>query len=116
MTGDGLRVLIVEDEWLLAMETQGVLQDAGCIVVGPVSSVAEALALIAAEAVDAAVIDVCLVAEMSYPVAEALMARAIPFAFATGFVAGDLPERFRDCRFLSKPLHAGALIATLGLG
>jgi hypothetical protein len=61
------------------------------------------------------VLDVRLVEEMSYPIAEALMAREIPFAFCTGYVASDLPEKFRTCQLLSKPVRAEALIATLGL-
>jgi CheY-like chemotaxis protein len=111
-----LRILIVEDEWLLALETQEALEGAGCLVVGPAMCVEEALVLLANEAVDAAILDVSLTGEMSFPIAEALMGRNIPFAFATGYLASDLPERYRSCRFLSKPVRATALIATLGLG
>ena len=109
------RVLVLDDDWLIAADTQGVLEGAGCEVLGPVATVACALRLIAEAAPDAAVLDVHLTHEMSFAVAEALIAREVPFVFLSGFTARDLPERFRDCPLLAKPLVPDRLIAALDL-
>ena len=109
------RVLVVEDEWLIAAETQDVLESAGVEVVGPVASVAEALELLAGQAVDAAILDVHLNHEMSLSVAERLMETGTPFVFVTGFAAADLPQAFRGCAVLGKPLKAATLLLSLGI-
>ena len=110
---DGQRILVVEDEWLIAEATQAVLTESGYVVVGPVPSVGEALALIASQPIDAAVLDVQLVREMSFPIAEALIERQVPFLFLSGFTLADLPERFRVFTLLRKPAGADMLVAQL---
>ncbi|HEX8471410.1 MAG TPA: response regulator, partial [Brevundimonas sp.] len=81
---EGRRVLIVEDEYVIAMEIAGILEDCGAEIVGPAGSVSLAIQLIAQEApIDAAVLDVNLGRERVFPVAETLNLRNIPFVFAT---------------------------------
>ncbi|MBZ9673228.1 response regulator [Mesorhizobium sp. B2-1-8] len=100
---DRSRVLVVEDEWLIAEDVASELRAAGYPVVGPVSSVAAALQLVEADKVDVALLDIQLNAETSLPVAEVLLARGTPFAFVTGFGERDVPAPFRSCKFVAKP-------------
>jgi CheY-like chemotaxis protein len=106
-TGDiiGLRVLVVEDEALVAMLLEDMLADHGCEVAATASRIAQALALVAdpALAFDAAILDVNLGGDPIFPVAEALAARGAPFVFATGYGAGGLPESWRSRPTLQKP-------------
>lgn len=108
MTSPPLRdrlILAVEDEYYLAMELERDLATAGAVVIGPVPSVEQALALIAAEpAIDAAVLDVNLGGEMAHPVAEALLTRGIPFVLTTGYTDGKLGERYPNIPRCEKPL------------
>src|SRR5580658_1292176 len=99
------RVLLVEDEMLVAWLIEDMLADLGCAVVGPASSVNQALAMIDAEAIDAAVLDVNLNGQMSYPVADALLARGVPFVFSTGYASNRLQEGYRTYSALQKPYH-----------
>jgi CheY-like chemotaxis protein len=79
----GLRILIVEDEAMIALLIQDVLEEIGSVIVGPASRIPAALDLIAAEAVDLAVLDLNLAGQPVYPVAEVLADRGIPFVFIT---------------------------------
>lgn len=81
----GRRILVVEDEPLLAMLVEDLLDEVGGLPVGPAGSVDEALRLVAAGALDGAILDVNLGSEMAYPVADALAARGVPFVFVTGY-------------------------------
>lgn len=109
------RILVVEDEWLVALDTLDMLERAGCVVIGPVATVAEALTIVDSEQIDAAVLDVRLATETTFPIAEALMARHAPFVFVTGLASSDLPAKFRECRMVSKPVAERALRAALGV-
>lgn len=80
----GLRILVVEDEPLVAMLIEDLLLELGCKVIGPAATVAQALAL-ADTGPDAALLDVNLGTEQSYPVADRLAADGVPFAFVTGY-------------------------------
>lgn len=91
----GRCVLVVEDEYFIADAMQRGLRKAGARVVGPAASVAEALALLQAEPVDGAVLDLNLDNEKTFPVADALEARGIPFLFATGYNLADIPPDWR---------------------
>src|SRR5689334_2095327 len=82
-------VLVVEDEFLLAMDLQLVLEQHGFRVLGPAATVTEALRLLAAETPDVALLDVNLRGEMVTLVAEALRARGVPFVLASAY---DRPE------------------------
>ncbi|ESY95271.1 response regulator [Mesorhizobium australicum] len=110
---DRPRVLVVEDEWLIAEDVASDLRAAGYPVVGPVSSVAAALRLVEADKVDMALLDVQLNAETSLPIAEILLARGTPFAFVTGYGRGDLPARFRNCKFVAKPASEAAILTAV---
>jgi CheY-like chemotaxis protein len=99
----GCRVLVVEDEMLIAMLIEEALQDLGCVVVGPVGKLDAALRLASEEALDAAVLDVTIRGGQVYPVAERLLARGIPFLLASGYGDWVLPESLRDQPRLTKP-------------
>ncbi len=105
----GLRVLVVEDEFLVALEVEAALEDFGCFVVGPFAKLTKALDAARSMPVDGAVLDINLNGEMVYPLAELLAAKKVPFVFITGYTAADMPERFRPCRRLTKPLNPESL-------
>ena len=81
----GMRILVVEDEPLLAMASADLLADSGCTVAGPVSSVKQGMRLIEQEAIDGAILDINLRGEMVFPLADALAERSIPFVYVTGY-------------------------------
>jgi CheY-like chemotaxis protein len=107
------RVLVVEDEMIVAWLLQDLLADLGCVVVGPAANVNQALGMIEAEAVDAAVLDVNLNGQMSYPIADALAARGVPFLFSTGYHKDTLLDGYRTFPVLQKPFHRSILSDTL---
>lgn len=111
----GRRILLVEDEMIVAWLLTDMLEELGCCVVGPVVSVAQALEAIGREPLDAALVDVNLGGEVSYPVADALKARSVPFLFSTGYDRGRLREGYRDLPMLQKPYHAAELEHVLTL-
>lgn len=84
-TLDGRKILVVEDEMIVMMNLEFVLEDLGCSAIYPVASVIKALALIDEEVFDLAILDVNLGDENSYPIADILISRGIPFAFSTGY-------------------------------
>ena len=96
------RILVVEDEFLIAAALCDMLQDAAAIVVGPASTVADAIQLLRAQPVDAAILDMNLNGQWSDPIAEDLRARRIPFVFTTGYGANERTERF-GVRVVPKP-------------
>jgi DNA-binding response OmpR family regulator len=112
----GRRVLIVEDDYLLAQFLTDVLEEADVKVVGPIGWIDEALALVenSGGGLDGAILDVNLHGRNSYPVAEALAARAIPFLFATGYGQDALDGQYRNHLRCEKPFDQDALIALLG--
>ena len=79
------RILVVEDTFLIALMVSEALDGAGALVVGPVQTLREGLALAQAEPLDAAVLDINLRGEFSDPIAAALQQRGIPFVVATGY-------------------------------
>jgi PAS domain S-box-containing protein len=103
------RVLLVEDEMLVAMMMAELLQDIGFKVIGPFGSVAEALTGIERQSLDAAVLDVNLRGEMVYDLAEKLMGQGIPIVFVTGYGADSLDRRFASYPVLQKPVDSAAL-------
>jgi DNA-binding NtrC family response regulator len=109
----GRRVLVVEDEMIVAWLLQDMLADFGCAVVGPAASINEALVMIDAEAFDVAVLDVNLNGKMSYPIADALISRGVPFLFSTGYDKDRLLEAYRIFPVLQKPFHRSELGNTL---
>ena len=117
MTGASLRdcrILVVEDEYLIAYDMQQGLQEAGAIVLGPVPSVEEALELLRGEPdVDGAVLDINLAGEKVFPVADALAARGIRFVFATGYDASAVPPAYRHITRYDKPVEAATIARAL---
>jgi CheY-like chemotaxis protein len=98
------RILVVEDEYLIAMSLQDALESAGSVVVGPVSSVDKAIKTIESEPhIDAAVLDVNLGGALAYPVADMLIARKIPFVFTSGYEDNVLRTRYAQVKNCPKP-------------
>lgn len=109
-------VLVVEDEYLLADQLCSHLAAAGAVVVGPVGSVAKALALLSgSEAVDGAVLDVNLRGEMVFPIADRLAGLHLPFVLASGYDSAVIPTRFKDVARCQKPLDMAKVIEAIGL-
>ena len=109
----GLRVLLVEDEPLVAMNVEDMLDALGCVVVAAAARVDEALLVVEREALDAAVLDVNLDGRPSFPVADALAARDVPFVFATGYGPSGLREDLRGRPSLQKPFRLRQLAEAL---
>jgi CheY-like chemotaxis protein len=102
----GKRILVVEDEMIVAMLIEDILMDAGATVVGPAARVSRALDILQEEtALDGALLDLNLAGELTTPVAEELRRRGIPFAFATGYGAAGVPEAFQGQPLLQKPFQ-----------
>ena len=99
------RILVVEDEAIVAMLLEDMLAELGYEVVGPVTRLDRALELARDAAIGAAVLDLNLNGEDTYPVADALRARAIPFIFATGYGVKEVAERFQGTPLTQKPFH-----------
>ena len=110
---DGCRVLVAEDEPLVAMLLEDVLLDAGATVLGPAATVQHALDLARTERPDIAVLDFNLSGETCLRVADALAASGVPFVVATGY-GGDFPlPQHAGVESLQKPYDPQALIAML---
>src|SRR6185312_13342619 len=97
------RILVVEDEMLIGMMLEDTLTDLGYEVAAIVPRLKEALAAVERESFDLAVLDVHLHGESAFPVAEALIAKGVPFIFATGYGERGLPENYRNRPVLQKP-------------
>ena len=112
----GCRVLLVEDEYLIAMEMQRWLSQEGVEVVGPVPSVEQALDLIQDEGpLDAALLDLNLgEGETAYPIADRLAALGVPFLFATGDVRVSSEPVYSGRPLLAKPILSQELLRSLG--
>jgi CheY-like chemotaxis protein len=107
------RILVVEDEPLVAMEITQVLNEAGFVVIGPTRAVAPALAFIDESGCDAAVLDINLGGETSEPIAWRLLASGTPFVTLSGYSRTQHPPVFNGARALAKPLRPELLIAEL---
>jgi len=109
----GARVLVVEDEFLVASLIEDMLESAGCVVSGPMPRVADALKAVNQESYDAAVLDVNVAGARIDPVAEALSRRNVPFMFVTGYGNVALPAEFAERPHLGKPFRMDELLGTL---
>ena len=107
------RILIVEDETLVAMNIEDVLTEEGCEVVGPASRLDVAIRLAREERIDAAVLDVTIRGGQVFPVAEILMDRGIPFVLASGYGDWALPERLKGQSRLTKPFSSEELLRSM---
>ena len=102
------RILIVEDEPLIAMMLSEWLEELGHQPIGPASTVDDAIARIGQGAIDAAIVDINLCGRRSDPVAAALVERSLPFAFATGDHADSVGDAYRDRPLIAKPYDFAA--------
>jgi DNA-binding response OmpR family regulator len=109
----GVRVLVVEDEYLVAALIEQILASAGCIVMGPIPRVPEALDAVDGDDYDAAVLDVNLAGERINPVADALSERDVPFMFVTGYGASALPSEYAGRPHIGKPFRIAELLGML---
>ncbi len=101
---EGRRVLVIEDESLVAMLLETILEDMGCEVIGPESNVDDGLqAASSTPNLDAALLDVNVAGREVFPVAEALLARDVPVVFSTGYGESGLPEQWRGRPTIQKP-------------
>ena len=103
------RILLVEDEMLVAMLLEDMLAEAGHTIIGPLARIDQAVEAARGQAIDLAILDVNVGGDEVYPVAEALAAREIPFAFATAYGAHGLREPWQDRPTLQKPFHRNDL-------
>lgn len=108
-----VRVLVVEDEFLLADDLARSLRAEGAVVIGPAPTVEQALKLLEWESVDVAVLDVNLRDSVICPVTRALERRGVPFLLTTGYDAGAVPEEFRDTPRVSKPYDIAEVVQHL---
>ncbi len=108
---NGKRVLLVEDEALIAMLLQSMLEENGVEVIGPAATLDEAMTLANQGGFDAALLDLNLEDGLSYPVAELLRTRGIPFAITSG--SADIDADYEDVPALSKPFLQSEVEAVL---
>lgn len=113
-TVNGLRILVVEDNFLVAEVVRDTLESYGCQVVGPVGRLDDGLRLACVETLDGAVLDINLNGDRCFPIALALLDRGVPFMFLTGYDdAGVIPTELRPTPRLGKPILGQQLIDTL---
>ena len=112
----GRRILIVEDEYFLADELQIMLEDEGAETLGPVASVEAGLRILSAGQVpDAASLDINLCGGTVYPLADALIARGVPFVFTTWNNQAAIPAAYAHIRRLEKPVEPEMVLKELAI-
>ncbi len=104
-----LRVLVLENEPLIASLLVDWLDELGCETIGPIAALSDALARIAADSLHGAIVDISLDGGDAYPCGDVLLARGVPFAFTTGHDKGAVEDRFPGATVLSKPFDFDAL-------
>jgi CheY-like chemotaxis protein len=107
------RILVIEDEFFIALDISSILEQAGLVVIGPAANVADALEAIGSEEIDGALLDAHLAGEPVGRVADALKARAIPFAFVSGYGREQLPAAYQDAQLVKKPFTGRDLLAAI---
>lgn len=103
------RILVVEDEWVIADQIAAALEEAAYDVVGPVGRLREALALLEGPLIHGALIDINVHGDRSFDLAAELSRRAIPFAFLSGYSGGDIPAALGQVPLLQKPVNSARL-------
>ncbi|MCO6050382.1 response regulator [Mesorhizobium sp. RP14(2022)] len=110
----GRRILVIEDEYMLADDLRRAFEEQGSTVVGPVGNVGDALRKIAIETeIDAAVLDLNLGGELAFSVADALVARGVPLVITTGYSERDIPERLAEIKRCEKPVDPDNIVKAL---
>ncbi len=111
---EGLTILVVEDEFFVAVEIASALSESGAVIVGPAGSVEQAMEFLAENRrLDLAVLDVNLAGQMVFPVADVLLERGTPFLFVTGYDADVIPVRHRGATRLEKPAAPTQIIRAI---
>ncbi|MEB1610231.1 response regulator [Xanthomonas campestris pv. campestris] len=111
---NGRRILVVEDDYLLAESLNDLLVEAGVCVLGPVGNVPEALSLVTSgQTIDGALLDVNVRGQPVFPVADALLERGVPFSFCSGYDRYALPPRFAHLSYCMKPYNPRTITALL---
>ncbi|MFA5951289.1 MAG: response regulator [Hyphomicrobium sp.] len=108
-----MRVLVVEDEPLIAVDIEQIVIEGGHEIAGLAATVEHALSLVGEGAFDAAILDANLAGKSAGPVAEALKERQLPFIAISGYSISQRPRAFCGAPFLSKPFKPAALLAAL---
>jgi CheY-like chemotaxis protein len=108
------KILVVDDEPLIALMIADWLEEQGFEILGPAHSVPQALELLATDTAHAAILDVSLGDSDCYDVADALAAKSIPFAFATGYGADSVASRFSNVITVTKPFDFEAVRDVVG--
>ena len=106
---EGLCILVVEDDYFIAIELCSALRAAGADVIGPTRDLQTGLAAIRSEHIDCGVLDINLRGQMAFPIATELRARGIPTIFATGYDTSMIPAELVDAVRLEKPVDLNAL-------
>ena len=109
----GKRILVAEDDYLIAKCLARELHAAGVEVLGPVPTIDQALQFAGAGQIDGAVLDIDLRGEMAYAVVDFLLECGVPFLLGTGHTLDALPMRYRHVPYCTKPVEVGALARTL---
>lgn len=109
-----LKILLVEDEMLIALLLEDMVTELGFEVVGPAMRLDPGLALAREENFDLAIVDINLADEKSFPIADVLRERGIPFIFATGYGTSGLEDGYQDTRTLQKPFESEDLARAIG--
>jgi CheY-like chemotaxis protein len=107
------KVLVVEDEMMIAMLIEDMLDEFGCKLVGPATNVPRALEFIGKESIDVAVLDLNLDGKDTYAIADALQRKNVPFIFATGYGSAGLRHEYGNRPVLQKPFQARDLETAL---
>lgn len=109
----GLRVLLVEDEPLIAMDGEATLRSLGVAHVACARSLADGLRIIEEEAFDVALLDLQLDRDTSLPIAHRLRELGVPFGFLTGYVGDVIPDEFREQPMVPKPFNTSQIVGLL---
>jgi len=110
---DRVRILVIEDEWMLAHAIADAIQRLGHEAVGPSGRLGEAMTLAKHESLDGAVLDLNLRGEMTFPIAKILTERGLPFIFLTGYDPHSVPGEYAKVPVLEKPFTDADLVANL---
>ncbi|WP_343059028.1 response regulator [Sphingomonas abaci] len=113
MTLGGKRILVIEDEYYIAADLKRALLREGAVVLGPFNTVAIGLAAATVEPIDVAVVDVNLEGTPSFPIADVLSARGVPYLFLTGYDGITMPDGYRAHPRLAKPFTMEVVLDTL---
>ena len=110
----GARVLVLEDETLVSMMVEDMLMDLGCEIIGPFARLDQAMTFVDGGApIDLALLDVNLGGERSFPLAEKLSGKSIPFVFTTGYDESGMPDQWRGRPSLRKPFMMNEMALAL---